>query len=265
MDKSIEDVRPELNSLWGEKDNFKPFVPTNEDRMRLWNRVCKTNPKHTKKVTYGRKFTAIDAMYQIQMATEQFGMAGEGWGWNFSEPLFPVGGTVVIKCILWHKKKENTVEHFGQCALADSNGKFDRDALKKAATDGLTKCLSYLGFNADVFLGRFDDNKYVEELEVEFGNKPENNIAPIKGGVNDSDGRNDAKEAWLKQIYTKMDKVGSLQELQECFTEKEKDYVNKTLVKLDPVACAQVKNRKKELESRFKEAESSGGEAWDNA
>ena len=41
----------------------------------------------------------------------------------------------------------------------------DTDCMKKATTDGLTKGLTYFGFNADVFLGKFDDNKYVEELK----------------------------------------------------------------------------------------------------
>lgn len=106
-------------------------------------------------------------MYQVQCATEQFGEAGKGWGWSFSEPLFLANETVVIKCTLWHGSKENTIEHYGQKKLADSKGKIDEDALKKAGTDGLTKCLSYLGFNADVFLGKFDDNKYVEELRAQ--------------------------------------------------------------------------------------------------
>jgi hypothetical protein len=30
-------------------------------------------------------------------------------------------------------------------------------------TDGLTKALSHLGFNADVFLGEFDGNKYTDD------------------------------------------------------------------------------------------------------
>ena len=36
--------------------------------------------------------------------------------------------------------------------------------MKKVATDALTKGLSKLGFNADVFMGMFDDNKYVNKL-----------------------------------------------------------------------------------------------------
>ena len=46
------------------------------------------------------------------------------------------------------------------------NGRIDDDFAKKVATDALTKGLSKLGFNADVFLGLFDDNKYVNQLKA---------------------------------------------------------------------------------------------------
>lgn len=141
------------------------------DNMELWNKVCKTDPEHTKKVNQRGGFTAIDAMYQIQTATEVFGAVGKGWGWNFSAPIFPPNGTVFVKCTLWHGDKETTVEQFGQKKLDTTKGA-DEDAVKKAATDALTKCLSYLGFNADVFLGKFDDNKYVEQLKKENAKNP---------------------------------------------------------------------------------------------
>ena len=38
-------------------------------------------------------------------------------------------------------------------------------SLKKVATKGLSK----LGFNADVFMGKFDDNKYVDSLANKYG------------------------------------------------------------------------------------------------
>jgi recombination DNA repair RAD52 pathway protein len=44
----------------------------------------------------------------------------------------------------------------------------DEDAPKKAMTDALTKGLSHLGFSADVFLGLFDDNRYVQKMQKEF-------------------------------------------------------------------------------------------------
>jgi hypothetical protein len=48
------------------------------------------------------------------------------------------------------------------------NGRIDDDFFKKVATDALTKGLSKLGFNADVFMGKFDDNKYVNSLKEKF-------------------------------------------------------------------------------------------------
>ena len=52
------------------------------DNMKLWNSVEKTDPAHTKKVKFGRGFTAIDPHSQVMNATKAFGPAGEGWGWN---------------------------------------------------------------------------------------------------------------------------------------------------------------------------------------
>jgi hypothetical protein len=138
-------------------------------KTELWDAVCTTDPTHTKKVTQRGGFTAIDAMYQIQEATKQFGPAGIGWGWDF-ELIWPPNDSVIAKITLWHGKKENTVTQCGQKRLNTGTGegmKPDEDAAKKAVTDGLTKCLSYLGFNADVFLGYFDDNKYVAAMKAQ--------------------------------------------------------------------------------------------------
>jgi hypothetical protein len=45
--------------------------------------------------------------------------------------------------------------------------KVDNDA-KKIETDTLTKAISKLGFNADIFMGKFDDLRYIEEMNEEF-------------------------------------------------------------------------------------------------
>lgn len=47
--------------------------------------------------------------------------------------------------------------------------KLDDDCIKKVQTDAITKGLSRLGFNADVFMGRFDGNKYVDANGQKFG------------------------------------------------------------------------------------------------
>ncbi len=46
--------------------------------------------------------------------------------------------------------------------------KADDQFAKKVETDSLTKCLSKLGFNADIFLGKFDDQRYLAEVTKEF-------------------------------------------------------------------------------------------------
>jgi hypothetical protein len=147
-------------------------------KLELWNKVEKTNPAHTKPLKFGRAITAIDAYHQIKNATEQFGPAGSGWGWEVKDTKFLPTDEVAILVSLWHgdfndNVETRRVEQWGQCSMYGTGKnaqKPDGDCMKKATTDGLTKCLSLLGFNADVFLGKFDDNKYVQEMNTEFDN-----------------------------------------------------------------------------------------------
>lgn len=44
----------------------------------------------------------------------------------------------------------------------------DEDAPKKSVTDALIKCASYLGFAGDIFSGRWDDSKYVQQAGEEW-------------------------------------------------------------------------------------------------
>lgn len=135
-------------------------------KMDIWKRNCETNPAHTKKVNLGRSITAIDPYRQIEAATKEFGPAGEGWGWSVVDVQHLPTNEIGVLVRLWHGKPENSIDQWGQSSLyIDKNdSKKDRDCMKKAVTDGITKCLSCLGFNADVFLGKFDDNKYVQEM-----------------------------------------------------------------------------------------------------
>lgn len=141
------------------------------DNLSIWNAVSKTNPAHTKKVNQRGGFTAISAQYQILAATEQFGPIGIGWGYTTGDPVI-VETLITVPVSLWHGSRENVFGPMLGCEeWKDKNGRVDSDAPKKAVTDGLTKLLSQLGFNADVFLGLFDDNKYVERVTREFADK----------------------------------------------------------------------------------------------
>lgn len=149
--------------------------------MELWNRVSKTNPAHTKKITFGRPITAIDPYRQIENATREFGPAGQGWGWEVKQVEHLPTNEVAVLIRVWVKDKDHAgngfgyIEQWGQASLYTDNAekKKDKDLMKKATTDGLTKCLSCMGFNADVFLGKFDDNKYVQDMEEAFKAKPD--------------------------------------------------------------------------------------------
>jgi len=142
-----------------------------EENMKLWRAVEKTNPAHTKKVKFGRAITAIDPYRQIEAATEQFGPATQGWGWEVKK-VHELEATKQIGVLirLWVYNANQYIEQWGQAGLYidNKNTKKDEDCFKKATTDGVTKCLSYLGFNSDIFFGLYDDNKYVAKMKEEF-------------------------------------------------------------------------------------------------
>lgn len=138
------------------------------DNMLIWEAVSKTDPRNTKRVNQRGGFTAINAHSQVMEATRQFGPIGQGWGFVTSNPI-RMDELVIVPVTLWHGEVSNQFGPiFGAAELHDSKGRLDSDAPKKATTDGLTKGLSLLGFNADVFLGLYDDNKYVQQVAAEF-------------------------------------------------------------------------------------------------
>ena len=133
--------------------------------MDLWDRVTKTDPADTKEVNVRGGFTAIDAYAQIRNATKEFGPVGQGWGWDVVDIHFPPNNTIAVHISMWVGDIKDRFSVFGQKNLGAN--KPDEDAFKKALTDAVTKGLSYLGFNTDVFLGKFEDSKYVEERKAE--------------------------------------------------------------------------------------------------
>lgn len=129
------------------------------DNMALWNAVKTTDKANTKHVNQRGGFTAINAQSQIRAATEQWGPYGSTWGMGnctYGYVMGADGAPVEI----WLES-----EFFypgGRFPISsDARFKAGDDCRKKLLTDATTKALSKLGFNADVFLGEWDDNKYV--------------------------------------------------------------------------------------------------------
>lgn len=142
--------------------------------MKIWDFLSKTNPEFTKPFSKfgGKTLTTIDPHYQIQMMTNAFGPVGKGWSYQVEYKYLDklVFAEVSIQYFL-----DNKWYAFGPVSsvqsLAKKNGGLDDEAPKKAMTDAMTKAFSHLGMSADVFLGMFENSKYVESLKKEFSQK----------------------------------------------------------------------------------------------
>jgi hypothetical protein len=147
------------------------------DKTAIWDRLGKTDPAHTKAFTRGGGFkgTAIKPMFSYRRMTEEFGPCGEGWG--VGEPVFQVvpgpEGEVLVYCTasIWYGTREHVVYGVGGDKAVGKN-KFglvtDDEAFKKAFTDAVTNALKLIGVGADVHMGMFDDNKYVNAIREDF-------------------------------------------------------------------------------------------------
>lgn len=144
-----------------------------EEHFWIWDQVKNTNPKYTKPFTKfgGKELTTIDPMYQIQVMTGMFGPVGIGWTYhvNYHYTEQNVFAEVVVRYKSEGRLDWNSYGPVSSVqALYKKNGSLDDEAPKKAMTDAMTKAFSHLGISADVFLGLFDNNKYVEEMKKKF-------------------------------------------------------------------------------------------------
>jgi hypothetical protein len=140
--------------------------------LDLWNKVEKTNPKYTKKANVkGNNITAISPQYQIKNVTEQFGSYGKNWGFkslDFDYALTESLGLVVLHAVFFYPDGEFPIKNAQNIFIDNAKTKIDDNFAKKLETDTLTKAISKLGFNADIFMGLFDDVKYLAEVTKEF-------------------------------------------------------------------------------------------------
>jgi hypothetical protein len=158
------------------------------DNLKLWESVEKTDPKYTKAFSKAGGFsgTAINATYLIRKATALWGPMGGTWGPEVVDDRYVAGGEGIIIHVLRINLRHphGSVPSYGQTTFVgkNKNGIFtDEEAPKKSLTDATTKALSMLGFSADVFLGLYDDNKYVNDRKQEFS--APTRITPVSGAL----------------------------------------------------------------------------------
>jgi hypothetical protein len=77
-------------------------------------------------------------------------------------------GLVVFKATFFYPTGEFPIINSISLFTNNDMTKLDDNFAKKLETDSLTKAMSKLGFNADIFMGKFDDQRYLSDITKEF-------------------------------------------------------------------------------------------------
>lgn len=162
-------------------------VVDSADHLELWRQVDKTPTTAVREASVdGQQITTLDAMHVIELATKVFGPMGIGWGYHIEDERYDIGAPVLdnkgqliaheqthtIRLALWYRwhGERGEVTQFGHTRAIYRTGtgkwKTDGEAPKKSVTDAIKKCLSLLGFAADVYYGKFDNKDYTETQQA---------------------------------------------------------------------------------------------------
>lgn len=171
------------------------------DNLKIWESHADIDPKFTKPITgKAYKGTSPNPQYVVRCLTELFGPVGIGFGWNvIAEDFTKLGDETLHWCRIsfWHTDRANTFESYGQtkAAYPTSSGKFmvDEDAPKKSLTDAIIKAASHIGIGANIFLGRWDDQKYVAEVNAEYRAEERKSSGPSQDEIAHERAVNDAQ------------------------------------------------------------------------
>lgn len=158
-----------------------------QNNLKLWRDVERTPPSMTKEVKYGpRKYTAVDPQWQLRVCTALWGPYGKNWGLDdlsytvhdvtyLTKQKTPTGGqqevsvtesVVVLRATFFYPTEKGETASFP--IINDDKFKAGDEVMKKLVTNTRSKALSWLGFSADVYLGKFEDSAYVQETRTKF-------------------------------------------------------------------------------------------------
>jgi len=206
-----------------------------KENLKLWRSVEKTPPDMTKNVSFGKRhYTTVDPQWQMRVATALWGPYGARWGmrnldWKIVETQEKdaqgqyQSSAIIIKAEFFYPLDGEEVSFE---ILNDDRFKADDETLKKLVTNTRSKALSWLGFSADVFLGKFDDTTYVKDLQTKFGEQDAfmNTIATAIRTAKDMAALTKCKER-LEEIIADntLDNVEAAQELMELVAERKRE------------------------------------------
>ena len=151
-----------------------------DDNLKLWNDHEETPADMVKWAKERGGYAAIDAYYRIKQVTGEWGPMGILWGLRECEWDQIIGevterdyktkevissGPGVVGIVL----RANFFYPDGCFPIAvDEAYRPSGDTYKKLTTGAITKALSYLGFSADVFMGKFADEKKLRDERTKF-------------------------------------------------------------------------------------------------
>jgi len=147
-----------------------------DDRMGIWNQVCRPPATALRKIEAGRLRgkSDINPQWRYEAVTQLFGPCGAGWKYTidrlwredasdaqvfafaqvsvcfrinmdtWSDPIQGVGGSMLVA-------KESSGLHSSD------------EGYKMAITDALGTAMKMLGVAADVYAGKWDGSKYVDK------------------------------------------------------------------------------------------------------
>lgn len=235
-----------------------------EQNMRIWGQVEKTDTRFTKKAKVnGQDITSLSGTAMVMKATELFGPVGIGWGWKITEERFDEGHEIftgegekracigreighTVKISLWFMQdgQRGEIEQYG-CTRYQYKTSYgmttDGEAPKKSLTDAIKKALSMLGFSADVFLGLFDDQDYVQQLQAEQA------IELAEDREAEIERQKQERLDYIKSVVDTMQGAQSLQELKKLHDHA----VRRLTVRNDDNAIKRIAKELRELTPKF--------------
>jgi hypothetical protein len=137
--------------------------------LNIWDKYKTPDVDYVKKVNMRGGFINVDAQYLLQLATEQFGPYGAGFGLSVSDMdfgMFTETKHVIHKAVFFYVLNGERHEFpiTNSVEAMSKKGFFDTEFAKKVETNTVSKALSKLGFAADVYMGLFDDDLYVQDV-----------------------------------------------------------------------------------------------------
>jgi hypothetical protein len=139
-----------------------------KDRMSLWRSEQNTPADKTSKVSRRGGFTAINQQYQLERGTKLWGPYGAAWGMDVvkHELIDTDASKVIVMEVCFFYPHPDTGERCEFTLVNDWPYKAGDDSYKKCQTNCRSKCMSYLGFSADVYSGLHDDATYLKEEKI---------------------------------------------------------------------------------------------------